>query len=577
VLRSSALALLTTLTFAGTASAAGDPVMPLSDVSAGMQCTGYSVVKGTAISSFDVAVEDVVTGDAGERAPRILVRVSGPAVDATGIGPGFSGSPIYCPDADGVQRVIGAISESVGQYGNTVALATPIEAILGQPVEPPAAARSAPALVRAARPIATPLSIGGLSAPLATVVGRAAAQAGRPVTTVPAAPRGGFAPQPLVPGAAMAVGLASGDLTAGAVGTVAYADGDRIWAFGHPLDAVGRRSLLLQDAYVYAVIGNPLSTSDASTYKLAAAGHDVGTLSGDGASAVAGTLGALPARYPMRIVARDLDTGHLDVTNLQLADESAVGLPGGSSALSQIGPIAVAQGAFNALGSVPARQTASMCVRLEVRELRRPMRFCNNYVGPIGGGEDLAGAPMAADLASAAELLDAYDGAPLHISAVIADLKLRRGLSQAYLAAVSGPQVVRRGTTVRLRAIAQRVGGGMLVRTIRVHIPRSLRPGPRDLTLVGTPSNEPASGSGDVQVDLGTLLGPAATTELGPQTPAGLAAAIAQLHRPDGVSLAFRTAGAPPPQDPAALSGRTVLREGGLRISGLAALRVRVE
>ncbi|HEU0316805.1 MAG TPA: hypothetical protein VFR49_05715, partial [Solirubrobacteraceae bacterium] len=189
--RSSALALLTTLTIAGTASAAGDPVMGLSDVSAGMRCTGYSVVKGTAISSFDVDVEDVVTGDAGEHAPRILVRVSGPAVDDTGIGPGFSGSPIYCPDADGVQRVIGAISESVGQYGNTVALATPIEAILGQPVEPPAATRSAPALVRAARPIATPLSIGGLSAPVAAAVQRAAAKAGRPVTTVPAAPRGG--------------------------------------------------------------------------------------------------------------------------------------------------------------------------------------------------------------------------------------------------------------------------------------------------------------------------------------------------------------------------------------------------
>jgi hypothetical protein len=119
----------------------------------------------------------------------------------------------------------------------------------------------------------------------------------------------------------------------------------------------------------------------------------------------------------------------------------------------------------------------------------------------------------------------------------------------------------------------------MLSRTIRVHIPRSLRPGPRDLTLVGTPADEPAagSGSGSVQVDLGTLLGPVATTQPGPQTPAGLAAAIAQLHRPDGVSLAFRTAGAPPPQDPAVLGGRAVFREDGLRISGLAALRVRVE
>jgi hypothetical protein len=279
----------------------------------------------------------------------------------------------------------------------------------------------------------------------------------------------------------------------------------------------------------------------------------------------------------MRVLARDLDTGHVDVTNLELADESAVGLPGGSSALSSIGPTAIAQAAFNALNSVPARQTASMCVRIDVRELKRPLRFCNSYVGPIGGGQDLAGAPMAADLASAAELLDAYDGPPLHVSGVIADLRLRRGLRQAYLAALTGPRVVRRGTTVALRAIAQRVGGGLLTRTIRVHIPRDLRPGPRDLTLVGTPSDQPPSGSGDVKVDLGTLLGPAATPELGPQTPAGLAAAIAGLHRPDGVSLAFRAADAAPPQDPTALAGRRVFREGGLRISGLAALRVRVK
>src|SRR3984885_1022036 len=97
---------------------AGDPIMPLSDVHAGMQCTGYSVIQGTTISSFNVTVLDVAGGEAtsGELA-RILIEVSGPAVDATGVGPGFSGSPIYCPDATGLQRVIGAISESVDEYG----------------------------------------------------------------------------------------------------------------------------------------------------------------------------------------------------------------------------------------------------------------------------------------------------------------------------------------------------------------------------------------------------------------------------------------------------------------------------
>src|SRR5438876_10508194 len=116
---------------------AGEPTMPLSQVHSGMHCTGLSVIHGTDISSFDVDVLDVVDGDPSEDGPRILVSVSGLAVDATGIGPGFSGSPIECRDDQGTQRIIGAISESVGEYGGKVALATPIEAIGGTPVAPP--------------------------------------------------------------------------------------------------------------------------------------------------------------------------------------------------------------------------------------------------------------------------------------------------------------------------------------------------------------------------------------------------------------------------------------------------------
>src|SRR4051795_57244 len=129
---------------------AGDPIMPLSDVQAGMHCTGYSVIHGTDISSFDVDVLDVADGDAVAVPPRILVQVSGPAVDATGIGPGFSGSPIYCPDGAGVMRNIGAISESVGAYGGKEALATPIESILATPVDAPAKP-AAPSAVKTKR------------------------------------------------------------------------------------------------------------------------------------------------------------------------------------------------------------------------------------------------------------------------------------------------------------------------------------------------------------------------------------------------------------------------------------------
>ena len=318
------------LALAGPAAAAGDPILPLDQVHAGMACTALSVVKGTTVARFSATVEDIVRPEPPATTARILVRTSGTAVDGTGVGQGFSGSPIECRGADGVDRIIGAISEGVGQYGGDLVLATPIEAILGQPVDPPAAARSAPRLLRTARALRSPLSLGGLSPGVAAAVARRAQRAGKLVLAAPSAPQVPFEAPPIVPGASIAVGLAAGDVTAGAIGTVSYVDGDRVWAFGHPLDAAGRRSLLLQDAYVYAVVNNPIGTPEASTYKLAAPGHELGTLTGDGLSAVAGRLGPLPPRIPMRVFARDLDTGGFQRVDVELADETDVGSPSGA-------------------------------------------------------------------------------------------------------------------------------------------------------------------------------------------------------------------------------------------------------
>jgi len=137
--RCALLTLAAVLSLAGAAQAA-DPIMPLSEVQPGMVCTARSVTHGTAISSFDAEVLDVIADDPAAGGARLLVRVSGPAIDATGVGPGFSGSPILC---DG--RYAGAISEGIGDYGNKVLLATPIEAILGARPTAAASARRAPA------------------------------------------------------------------------------------------------------------------------------------------------------------------------------------------------------------------------------------------------------------------------------------------------------------------------------------------------------------------------------------------------------------------------------------------------
>src|SRR4051795_11973122 len=131
---------LAALVPAAPAAGAGDPVMPLSEVHPGLQCTGYTVFRGTAVEPFPVEVLDVVgQATSGETAARILVRASGPKVDATGVAAGFSGSPIYCPRPDGTMANAGAISETIGDFTGNVVFATPIEQILGTPVDAPRA------------------------------------------------------------------------------------------------------------------------------------------------------------------------------------------------------------------------------------------------------------------------------------------------------------------------------------------------------------------------------------------------------------------------------------------------------
>ncbi len=555
------------------AAHAGDPIMPLAQVQSGMHCTGYSVIRGTEISSFDVDVIDVLAGPDAQ----ILVTVSGPAVDTTGIAEGFSGSPVKCVDpADGIAKTIGAIAQGTGDYGNKLVLVTPIETMLGEQVDPPASAKPmSAALKRKVRALATPLSFSGVSGPVAAALKTAGKRLGRALYAAPAAPRAAAFPvQTLQPGSSVAVGLSGGDIEAGAVGTVTYVDGDTVWAFGHPLDAAGRRSLLLQDAYVYTVVNNPVDSEENTSYKLAAPGHDLGTLTNDAPSAVVGRLGALPERFPLRVSATDLDSGRVVHQNVEIADETLAGQPTGSSSLTQVGPVAVAQAAYDILRGSPARQSGEMCVRITIRERKAPLRFCNTYVG---GSPSSPAAPLVADFAAASGLLDTYNFGTLHVTAAAVSLKLRRDLRQAYLLAASAPTRVRRGSDVKVRILAQRVRGARLTKTIKVHIPRYLKKGTHILSLTGTAADAVA-GQGDSQ-DLSSTftisLGDSdnsSDNDPGPRDVDELAQAFAGLAREDGVTASFRDPG--DSSGDSATSEIEVLRDPQLRISGSARLRV---
>jgi hypothetical protein len=557
---------------------AGDPIMPLSQVHSGMHCTGLSVVRGTTISSFDVEVIDVIDSDPGTDSARILVQASGPAVDATGIGPGFSGSPIYCPDGS-VQRNIGAISESIGDYGGKTVLATPIELMLANTVDPPRARAGTAASPRAAaairrmrrqgtKPLTAPLTIGGVSARLGRALEQTGQRIGRPVIAVPAGPLGSFPPQTLRPGSAVSAGYSSGDLRVGAVGTVAYTDAGRVWAFGHPFESAGARSLLLQDAYVFKVVNDPNASLTGGSYKLAVAGHDVGMLTNDATSAIVGRIGALPPTTTVLAAAEDHDTGATRQVETVVADETDVGNPTGFTPLGAVAPLAIAEAAGSVMHSSPGRLTGSMCLRITFRERRKtPARFCNRYLSSSIFGDELGGLgnpiafSAAIDTSTAISLIEGYKGRTPHVTRLSANVDVRRGERLAFLRHVKVPRRVKPGQRVRMTVTMQRLRGGNLKKHYRVRIPGGLKPGVRTLKLNGFKEQ-----SFDEDL-LSILLGISPEDGPVPDAPARLSDlidAIEALGRWDGVEL--RVAGAE----------KRAFRDEDLVITGRARTKVRI-
>jgi len=489
------------------------------------------VVRATTPTEFDIEVIDVVRGDSPAYGARILFRASGPAIATTGIGQGFSGSPIYCPDGRGGEAVIGAISEGIGQWGNDVALATPIEQILGvRPLAPPKA-RKATALLRSARPLAAPLTIAGLSAPVRRAALAGAGAAGFPLLAAPAGPATPYAPYDPLPGTSIAAAMATGDLTLAAIGTVSYRDGDAIWAFGHELGAGGRRSLPLLDAYVYTVIGNPLGSVELTTYKLASAGRTIGTLDRDGLSAIAGRLGPAPAGIPVTVRARDRVSGRRTTLRTEVADERSVGL---GSQLGTVAGFAAAEATASVLRAAPPRPTTRLCVRVAVKQRKAPLRFCQRYFDSFGPFDDLS---------SALGMLTGYKFGPLGIRSVDVRLAVRPRVREAFIVGVRAPRRVTPGERIRVVLTLRRSRAGLTRVGFPMRVPRGLRPGRRVLSVRG----RNPGGGGLIEFFAALLGGGGPGGGGGPARSVGdLAQRFATYGEREGVSATFAPKGRGP-------------------------------
>ncbi len=291
--------------------------IPLDELRAGQRGQVWTVFRGTEPESFDVEVTGVVRNALGPGKSLILCQLTDPRVQHMGAVAGMSGSPLYIEG-----RLAGALSYQIQRF-ETVRYAgfTPAADLAEVRDKPDLAPSTPPAIpvTSVSDPLAPrPSSLAGGYAPLRpvfTLSGLAPAVAdlfaprfaalGLDVAALGGStasaslnsqPSALNSASSLRAGSAIAVALATGDITLAGTGTVSRVDGTRVTAFGHPMMSLGNVELPMCAAEIVTIL-----PSNLQSVKIANTGQILGTITQDRLSAVSGTLGAGPAMIAVEI------------------------------------------------------------------------------------------------------------------------------------------------------------------------------------------------------------------------------------------------------------------------------------
>jgi hypothetical protein len=475
---------------------AATPQMGVAEIRPGMVGVGHTVFEGTRVGDFRAHILGVIENVIGPQRNLVLARLEGGPLANTGVIAGMSGSPVY---VDG--RLIGAVSYSLGSFSKEpIAGITPI----AEMTDATSFATSRP---RAARPqMDFPLTRDGLLAAfrnalnwnrpfadrpgdtqllgVSRVAGAGGGELGtmlRPIATplvmsgfepdladalAPVFRDHGFLPMagaaggrhgemafdgPLKPGDAVGVTFVRGDLEMGATGTVTHIDGDRVYAFGHPMYNLGPTEFPMTRAYVYTVLPSLFSSA-----KLSTTGDVIGTFLQDRATAIAGRLGPGPSLIP---VTMSLDTarsgGQRTFTFGVVKDQLFT-------------PLMTYAALVNTLGSY-GRQFGISTYSVQGKVLLKKydaISFSNLFAG------DAAAANAAAYIVSPIAALISNDYEDVDIGGLELTVKSTEEPKTASLERVwlDEPRP-RAGRTVPLKVLLRTYRGDDLLRTIPIQIP----------------------------------------------------------------------------------------------------------
>ncbi len=269
--------------------------LAVADVNIGDRGYGVTAAAGNELQRFEVEVLGVQY-EAGNGFPLVLVRTSGPLIEASGgVAAGMSGSPVYI-DTEFGPALLGAVGYVFSHSDHTVALVTPIENMR----EAIGAATFTGVHVPGygtAHPVVTPILLTGASARAASLL--EPLFGGVEVRPFPvqsgAAPAALDEAYELRPGSAVGVSLIMGAINMAAVGTVTTVEGSSlggsaVLAFGHPFLGLGGTDLPFVPAYITAIL-----PSTEVPFKLANVGRRVlGSIDQDRPTALAGSTRVQP-------------------------------------------------------------------------------------------------------------------------------------------------------------------------------------------------------------------------------------------------------------------------------------------
>ncbi len=472
------------LAIPGAMSAQPAEILSTDRVVAGMKGYGLSDFgDGKGVQRFDVEILGIVKRFAPGQ-DMILARVAGAGLEKSGIIAGMSGSPIYVDN-----KLVGALAYGWPFAKDPICGITPIQSMLDIRKAPPAppvpiagaavstaslissfrdgkftAALDAllspfrPAAADAMAPLPLPLSFSGAGTPSGLAERFAAAMGAMAVPTGGSNRPSGATPAParLEPGSAIATVLLTGDMDIAATGTVTWVEGSSVLAFGHPFLSMGPVDMPMADADVLTVLPSVFRS-----FKFAATGSVLGSISQDRSSGILGSFGTHANMVPIRVRLSSDDiptqTFHFEVVHNAM-----------------LTPILAAMAIDNVLTTIEKRTGERTLVwKSSISTPDRVIPWQTVFTGLAAREEAVASLALLTNYLMANEFQD------LTITGLDVDIRHSDRLQSARIVNVEADRgKVRPGETVPVRVDLVDFRGSTRRVPLEVHIPENTPPGP---------------------------------------------------------------------------------------------------